>query len=72
MPRKYVRKLGAKPRRQWTTENLQEAIKRLTDGEIGLREASRYYGIPTRTLKRRWVANDVTEKPLGPSGKLTP
>lgn len=67
MPRKYTRKPTAPPRRQWTIENLKAAINRLKAGDIGLREASRYYGIPTRTLKRRWDTMDTTEKSLGRS-----
>ncbi|PSN50516.1 hypothetical protein C0J52_14363 [Blattella germanica] len=67
MPRKYERNPKAPPRRQWNLENLREAKNRLKAGEIGLREASRYYSIPTRTLKRRWDKNDMEEKSLGRS-----
>ncbi|PSN47364.1 hypothetical protein C0J52_06568 [Blattella germanica] len=62
MPRKYERNPKAPPRRQWTLENLREAINRLKAGEIGLREASRYYGIPTHTLKKQCDKNDTEEK----------
>ena len=53
MPRVYERKQNISPRGQWTEENLAEAARRYTAGEIGLREAERVYGVPTRTLTRR-------------------
>jgi hypothetical protein len=34
-----------------------------------MRETSRYYGITTRTLNRRWKSGDLAEKKLVPTGK---
>ena len=35
-----------------TSENMRQAIKYFRQGDIDLRDASRRYGIPTRSLKR--------------------
>jgi hypothetical protein len=53
MPRKYVRKYSENPRVSWTEETLRQAIARINAGEIGIREAERYYGIPEATLLGR-------------------
>jgi len=42
MARKRVRKLGASPWLWWTLENLKKAVKRLQQGDIGLKEESMY------------------------------
>lgn len=70
MPTNYKRKLGAAPRRQWTHENLMEALRRLETGEIGVNEAARTYGIPSRTLRRKRHAEISPNLPLGPQGIL--
>ncbi|CAG9760442.1 unnamed protein product [Ceutorhynchus assimilis] len=44
MPTQYKRKLGGKPRRQWRQEDLEEALRCLTSGKMGVNEASRAYG----------------------------
>lgn len=71
MPTLYKRKAGVKPRGQWTAQQLQEAVTRLRAGEIGLREAERYYGVPTRTLKRRMESGNVAVLGHGPACKLS-
>ena len=68
MPRKYERKLGAAPRGVWEEEKLREAITRIAAGEIGIREAARYYGIPESTIRRRKAANKLNKVALGPEG----
>lgn len=59
---------------QWSEENLQQAIAAYKNGDYGLNECSRVYGVPKATLKRhadkknltitvvRKLAYDVTEK----------
>lgn len=68
MPRKYNRKPGVPARGQWEEENLREAVTRITKGDIGIREASRYYGIPESTIRRRKASNSLTKTVLGPEG----
>lgn len=69
MPTVYQRKNSDTPRRQWTQENLIQAIDRINSGEMGINEAARTYGIPSRTLRRRRRSGIVTtELPLGPQG----
>ncbi|KAJ4425403.1 hypothetical protein ANN_28018 [Periplaneta americana] len=68
MPRKYRRKPGVPARGQWEEENLCEAVTRITKGDIGIREASRYYGIPESTIRRRKASNSLTKTALGPEG----
>lgn len=64
MPRKYVRKVGASPRGEWTEDALREAFEEIST--CGLNEISaRRYGIPARTLKRRFVKQDTTKLTLG-------
>lgn len=70
MPTRYTRKVNAPPRRQWTQENLEIALGRLNQGEIGVNEAARIYGIPSRTLRRRRRTGVIAELPLGPLGIL--
>ncbi|KAJ8938481.1 hypothetical protein NQ318_007117 [Aromia moschata] len=53
MPRKYVRKLSAAPRAQWTEKDLGNAITHVTNKSMGVNEASRVFNIPSRTLRRR-------------------
>ena len=70
MPRKYQRKFGAPARAQWGEDDLRQAVTRIKDGNIGIREASRYYGIPESTLRRRKMSGKVVKSPLGPGGVL--
>ncbi|KAJ4440844.1 hypothetical protein ANN_10691 [Periplaneta americana] len=68
MPRAYKRKPGVPARGQWEEENLREAVTRITKGDIGIREASRYYGIPESTVRRRKASNRLIKTALGPEG----
>ncbi|XP_022834543.1 uncharacterized protein LOC111362201 [Spodoptera litura] len=61
MPRKYIRKVGVRPRAEWTQEALIAAMDEISKGILGINEISRRYGIPSRTLRRRF-ANKNTEK----------
>lgn len=70
MPRKYIRKTGAKPRATWTEEQLVTAIEKVQSGEISKREAQRSYNIPVRTLSRRIKSGNTHKGALGPDGKL--
>lgn len=47
MPTQYQRKPRGKLRRQWWQEDLEEALRCLNSGEMGVNEASRAYGIPS-------------------------
>lgn len=68
MPRTYKRKPGVPARGQWEEENLREAITRITKGDIGIRKASRYYGIPESTIRRRKASNSLIKTGLGLEG----
>jgi len=46
-----------------TSENMRQAIKYFRQGDNGLRDASRRYGIPTRSLKRRRQSGDLAYSP---------
>lgn len=55
MPRKYKRKPGVLPRNiEWTEENLRLAFQELEKNEKSVNEIARLYGIPSRTLRRRY------------------
>ncbi|XP_054723359.1 zinc finger protein 177-like [Uloborus diversus] len=69
MPTVYKRKKTGAARETWTEDNLKEALRRLEAGEIGVNEAARYYGIPSRTLRRRRkTGNNIKTSSLGPQG----
>lgn len=59
MPRKYIRKLGARTYSDYSAENLKNALKEI-------REASDKYGIPLGTLSRK-MHNLQTAKPGHPT-----
>lgn len=69
MPTEYKRKPGS-TRGNWSEQSLKEAITRIEAGEIGVNEAARYYGIPSRTLRRRKMSGNHNKLPLGPQGVL--
>ncbi|XP_018576511.1 uncharacterized protein LOC108915046 [Anoplophora glabripennis] len=68
MPRKYQRKASARTRALWTEEQLQEAINKVSSGEVSKREAHRRYQVSPKTLKRRMAS--VRKGSLGPEGVL--
>ncbi|CAG9795717.1 unnamed protein product [Diatraea saccharalis] len=62
MPRKYKRKEGVRARVcTWTTENLQSAFEEIDKKNLGINEISRRFGIPSRTLRRRYAARSTTK-----------
>lgn len=65
MPRKYVRKAGARPRATWTEDALIDAFEELRQNKYGINEISRRYGIPARTLRRRFAKQDTKKITLG-------
>ncbi|GLV46060.1 hypothetical protein CBL_05146 [Carabus blaptoides fortunei] len=65
VPRKYVRKANVASRATWSEENLKTtAIIMVTTGAMGVNQASRFYNIPPRTLRRRIKSGDGTKKLL--------
>ncbi|KAB0803136.1 hypothetical protein PPYR_00106 [Photinus pyralis] len=70
MPTKYQRKLRAE-RGAWTEENLRQAIEAITNGTMGVNEASRNFNIPKATLLRRKNSNNLRKTgSLGPACTL--
>lgn len=66
MPRRYIRKEGVRPRIvSWTTEALQDAFDEMDKKIMGINEISRQFGIPSRTLRRRYAAKNKTKLTLG-------
>lgn len=64
MPRKYVRKVGARPRGMWSEDALNLAFEELKENKK-LMEVARRYGIPPRTLRRRFQKQDAKKLTLG-------
>jgi hypothetical protein len=71
MPRMCVWKRGALPLQRCILQDLRKAVKPLEQGSISSREASRYYGIPTRTRNSRWKSDNMAQKMLGPLGAFS-
>ncbi|KAI4463223.1 hypothetical protein MML48_4g00004247 [Holotrichia oblita] len=70
MPNLYIRK-GTVERGKWTSEALENALKAVEDGSMGVNEAVRNFGIPATTLKRRKRdLNFTKQNRLGPSSSL--
>ncbi|RVE40996.1 hypothetical protein evm_014353, partial [Chilo suppressalis] len=65
MPRKYKRKIGAPVRAAWSEEALCKAFREMDKGQIGVNEISRRYGIPSRTLRRRYAKKNSEKLTLG-------
>lgn len=71
MPRKYKRKEGVRARVcSWTTEQLQSAFDEMDRNTMGINEISRQFGIPSRTLRRRYAAKNTTKQTLGIKGHV--
>ena len=66
---KYKRK-EASGRGRWSEESLAQAMAAVKEKKMGVNEASRQYGIPSRTLRRRIVKNSTKKLGLGPYGVL--
>ncbi|CAH2088935.1 unnamed protein product [Euphydryas editha] len=60
----------------WNEESMKLALQALRKQEVGLNEASRIYGVPKATLKRRFDDKNVKAKEekqiVGSTGDLTP
>ena len=69
MPTFYTRQRGSN-RADWTHENLQDAVKAVQSG-MSLNEASKSFGVPWSTLKRRITSGCFTKKALGGPRVLT-
>ncbi|KAL3287968.1 hypothetical protein HHI36_002424 [Cryptolaemus montrouzieri] len=65
MPRKYRRKIGTPVRAAWSEEALCKAFGEMDKGQVGVNEISRRYGIPSRTLRRRYAKKSCEKLTLG-------
>ncbi|KAJ8966903.1 hypothetical protein NQ314_003237 [Rhamnusium bicolor] len=54
MPRKHKRLLGYRSYRNYSKEKLEEALGKVIDGTLSIREASRQFSIPFGTLYNRY------------------
>ena len=51
--------------RQWANESMEAAMRAVYDGEMGVNQASREYGVPTTTL-RDCISEQITHgTPMG-------
>ncbi|KAJ8929032.1 hypothetical protein NQ314_018343 [Rhamnusium bicolor] len=62
MPRSYIQK---NLRGQWSEEDLQNAVRDIIAGTGSVREISRIYKVPVRTLMRRKESGNLNKIPLG-------
>ena len=69
MPRTYLRRLGAKPKRNYNTENLIKAIQAIKVRKLSYRQAAEKYQIPRSTLENK--VNLTHPKSLGGQPVLT-
>lgn len=60
-PKRYIR---TTLRASWSAQDLEEAMRCVESKEMGVNEASRHFGIPSRTL-RRHLLTGKTKGPLG-------
>lgn len=67
MPRNYVKR---NLRAQWSLKNLQAAIRDIREQKGSIREISRTYNVPVRTLMRRMKTNDMEASKLGRKSTL--
>ncbi|PSN39580.1 hypothetical protein C0J52_21878 [Blattella germanica] len=59
MPRTYLRRLGAKPKRNYNTENLIKAIQAIKVRKLSYRQAAEKYQIPRSTLENKKLPDSV-------------
>lgn len=62
MPRTYRKKTD---RASWSQISLTEAINQISENKMDIWNASKYYGVPYRTLKRRINENNFNKGALG-------
>ncbi|KAJ8944624.1 hypothetical protein NQ318_017148 [Aromia moschata] len=53
-------------RGQWINGQLIEALQAINDGRLGINEASRIYGVPSRTLRRKRMLENPRKTAMGP------
>ncbi|XP_050293801.1 tigger transposable element-derived protein 2-like [Anthonomus grandis grandis] len=68
MPRSYIRK---NRRVQWSEVDLRNAVNDIRAGKGSVREISRTYNVPVRTLMRRMRSGNLDKMALGRKGSLT-
>ncbi|KAJ8926204.1 hypothetical protein NQ314_021460 [Rhamnusium bicolor] len=54
MPRNYKRRLGAKIRRDYDPNKLEQALEAVINNQISFRQASEGYGVPRNTIFRKF------------------
>lgn len=54
MPRAYKRQLGSRQYKNFTNEALENALREVVDGRMGIRQASREFKIPYGTLNNKY------------------
>ncbi|KAI4469669.1 hypothetical protein MML48_1g12307 [Holotrichia oblita] len=64
MPRQYTRKVGAAPRATWSEEALKQAVCEVESQVMSINAASKHFGIPSRTLRRRMLKKDSIKRGL--------
>lgn len=71
MPNKYIRKQNTPKRGNWTSRELSDAVDAVKNGDMGINEAAKAFGIPKTTFKRRLKTNNMDKmNRLGPDCSL--
>lgn len=65
MPCKTSRKMSVRTRCTWTQESLRNAIEEMKKNRLGINAISRRFGIPSRTLRRRFANKNIEKVALG-------
>ncbi|CAH1975463.1 unnamed protein product [Acanthoscelides obtectus] len=68
MPRAYIRR---NVRVQWSEEDLRNAVSDIHGGKGSVREISRTYDVPVRTLRRRMRSGNLNKVALGRKSLLS-
>ncbi|XP_063242135.1 uncharacterized protein LOC134542111 [Bacillus rossius redtenbacheri] len=75
MPRKYVKRLGSRPYRNYSEQQLQKALRDVAEKKLSLQKASEMYRIPLNTnvfrLKMTKSSPDGAQTPTRCSGGQT-
>ena len=73
---KYIassKKRTGKPKRvlcQWTNEQMENAMRAVVNGEMGMNRAALQYGVPPTTLKDRMSGRVMHGSKIGPKRKI--
>ena len=54
MPRTYIPKLGSRSYRNYTSDNLEEAVSKVSENKLSIKQASERYKIPYGTLHNKF------------------